>query len=266
MKTYLRISSVRKETNMTTTSRPVIVTQPFDAIHWTQYKSKLKVSRIPTGALDLNVDGRYVLGPLQGFGKLWQKTFCIKLKSSRLTTGEVMKTWKEHFSSFWPTWDHFYAPVTGIAPGEVVLINMIIPGDLPIGLPVSTGVVVVRSNEQSFTLMTSQGYMFAGWITFSTYEEKRVVLAQVQVVLRASDPLFELGFRLGANKAENIFWQHTLVALAAHFGVHEPVETHIVCLDPRVQWSRFWNVWQNAAIRTFIYRITRRLFIKRFMI
>ena len=240
---------------MTTASRPVIVTQPFDVIHWTQYNSTLKVSRIPTGALNLNVDGRHVLGPLQGFGQLWQKTFRIQLKSQRLTAGEVMRTWKEHFSSFWPTWDHFYAPTTGIAPGEVVLINMIIPGDLPIGLPISTGVVVVRSDEQSFTMMTPQGHMFAGWITFSTYEEKGVVFAQVQVVLRASDPLYELGFRFGASKAEDVFWQHTLVALAAQFGVHELVETLIVCVDPKVQWSQFWNIWQNAAIRTLLYRM-----------
>ena len=91
--------------------------------------------------------------------------------------------------------------MTGIAPGAVVLINMVISGDLAIGLPVSTGVVVVRSLENSLTLMTPQGHMFAGWITFSTYEEKGAVVAQVQVVLRASDPLYELGFRLGAGKA-----------------------------------------------------------------
>jgi hypothetical protein len=121
----------------------------------------------PTGALNLNVDGRHVLGPFQGFGQLWQKTFRIQLKGQRLTAREVMKTWKEHFSSFWPSWDHFYAPSTGIAPGGVVLINMTIPGDLPIGLPISTGVVVQRADEQSFTLMTPHGHMFAGWITFS---------------------------------------------------------------------------------------------------
>jgi hypothetical protein len=167
-----------------------------------------------------------------------------------------MKTWKEHFSSFWPTWDHFYAPMTGISPGVVVLINMIIPGDLPIGLPVSTGIVVVRSNENSFTLMTPQGHMFAGWITFSTYEEMGSVLAQVQVVVRASDPLYELGFRLGASKAENIFWQHMLVALATHVAEeYEPVETRIICIDPKMQWSQFWNIWQNAAIRTLLYHM-----------
>ena len=249
---------------MTITSRPIIVTQPLAVVHWTQHKPALKVPRTPTGALNLNVDGRHVLGSLQGFGQLWQKTFRIELKSRKLTAGEVMKTWKEHFSSFWPTWDHFYAPMTGIAPGAVVLINMVIPGDLAIGLPVSTGVVVVRSLENSLTLMTPQGHMFAGWITFSTYEEKGAVVAQVQVVLRASDPLYELGFRLGAGKAENIFWQHTLLALAAHFGEHfESVETHVVCLDTKVQWSQFWNIWQNAAIRTLLYRVVTLLLRRR---
>jgi hypothetical protein len=245
---------------MTTIPHPVIVTQPLDVINWTQCKPTLKVSRTPTGALNLNVDGRHVLGPLQGFGQLWQKIFRIKLKSQRLTAGEVMRVWKEQFSSFWPSWDHFYASATGIATGEVMLINMLIPGDLPIGLPVSTGVVVVRSNENSFTLMTPQGHMFTGWITFSTFEEKGGVLAQVQVVLRASDPLYELGFRLGASKAENIFWQHTLVTLAEHLGEEfEPVETVIMCLDPKVQWSQFWNIWQNAAIRTLLYYLLKLL-------
>jgi hypothetical protein len=241
---------------MTITFRPTMVTQPLDVVYWTQFKPTLKVPRTPRGALNLNVDGRHVLGPLQGFGQLWQKTFRIELRSCKLTAGEVMKTWKEHFSSFWPSWDHFYAPMTGIAPGAVVLINMVIPGDLAIGLPVSTGVVVVRSLENTFTLMTPQGHMFAGWITFSTYEEKGAVFAQVQVVVRASDPLYELGFRLGAGKAENIFWQHTLLALAALFGEHfESVETHVVCIDPRVQWSQFWNIWHNAAIRTLLYSL-----------
>jgi hypothetical protein len=243
-----------------TTNRPVTIEQPtiaqkWNVAKWTQYLSPLKVPRTPTGALNLNVDGRHVLGPFQGFGQLWQKTFRIQLKGQRLTAREVMKTWKEHFSSFWPTWDHFYVPSTGIAPGGVVLINMTIPGDHPIGLPISTGVVVLKADEQSFTLMTPQGHMFAGWITFSAYEREGVILAQVQLLLRASDPLYELGFRLGANNSENIFWQHTLVSLAAHFGVYEPVETNIMCLDAKVQWSQFWNIWQNAAIRTLLYRM-----------
>ena len=244
---------------MTTIPSSVTIAQPRKAARWTQPISPLKVPRTPTGALNLNVDGRHVLGPRQGFGQLWQKTFRVQFRNLRLTAEEVMQTWKEHFSMFWPAWDHFYAPSRGLARGDVALINMVIPGDLPVGLPISTGVVVLSADEHSFTFMTPQGHMFAGWITFSALEENGAVFAQIQVLLRASDPLYELGFRLGANKAENIFWQQTLVALAAHFGVHEPIETDVVCLDPRVQWAQFWNIWQNAAIRTLVYRVATLL-------
>src|SRR6266702_2096616 len=118
---------------MKTATQLATTAQPCDAAYWTQRISTLKVPRTPTGALNLNVDGRHVLSPLQGFGQLWQKTFRMQLKGQRLTAGEVIKTWKEHFSTFLPTWDHFYAPSTGIYPGEVVLINMVIPGDQPVG-------------------------------------------------------------------------------------------------------------------------------------
>jgi hypothetical protein len=85
--------------------RPQLTTiaQPYDAVYWTQHISTLKLPRTPTGALNLNVDGRHVLTPHQGFGQLWQKTFRIQLKGQRLTAGKVIKTWKEHFPKFWPT-------------------------------------------------------------------------------------------------------------------------------------------------------------------
>src|SRR2546428_3545883 len=148
-----------------------------------------------------------------------------------------------------------HKPLTGIAPGEVALINMLIPGDIPHGLPLSTGVLVLYADEESFTFMNPEGHMFAGWITFSAYEEDGCTVAQIELLVRANDPAYELGFRLGGSRSENKFWQYTLAAMAAHFGVVEPVQTHVVCIDPGVQWSQFWNIWQNAAIRTFLYRM-----------
>ena len=38
---------------------------------------------------------------------------------------------------------------------------------LPGKMKLSTGVMVLNADEESFTLMTPQGQMFAGWITFS---------------------------------------------------------------------------------------------------
>lgn len=47
--------------------------QPRDASYWSRQVSELKVLNVPSGALNLNVDGKQVVGPLQGFGKMWQK-------------------------------------------------------------------------------------------------------------------------------------------------------------------------------------------------
>lgn len=229
--------------------------QPRDAAYWARQSAMLKVARTPKEALNLNAEGRAALGPLQGFGQLWQKTFRVRLHGAQVKPTEVITTWKERFPQFWPPWDHFYKPLTGIAPGEVALINMLLPGDIPHGLPLSTGVLVLYADEESFTFMNPQGHMFAGGITFSAYEEDGCTIAQIQVLVRTNDLAYELGFRLGATKSEDRFWQYTLTALAAYFGVTEPVLTRVVCIDPRVQWSRFWNIWQNAAIRTTLYRL-----------
>jgi hypothetical protein len=75
------------------------------------------------------------------------------------------------------------------------------------------------------------------------YEEHAYTFAQIQLLVRANDPAYELGFRLGASWSESKFWQHTLAVLAGYFGVNEPVQTHVVCVDPRAQWSQFWNIW-----------------------
>ncbi len=114
-----------------------------DAAYWAENISTLRVARTPTGALNLNVEGQRLVGPLQGFGQMWQKTFRIRLEGASVTPTEVIKTWKEHSGTFWPKGNRFYAPLVGIAPGEVGLINMRIPGDLPIGLPLSTGVLAL---------------------------------------------------------------------------------------------------------------------------
>jgi hypothetical protein len=234
--------------------------QPRDAAFWAQQVSTLKVTGVSSQALNLNVEGRQVVGALQGFGQMWQKIYRVRLKGASVTPAEVIKVWKANFASFWPKWDHFYAPLTGIAPGEVAVINMLIPGDHPVGLPLSTGVLVLYADEESFTFMTPQGHTFAGWITFSAYEEEGDTVVQAQMLMRAFDIIYEIGFRLGATKAEDAFWQHTLKALAAHIGVDEPVEVSKNCLDPRVQWAQFWNVWQNGLIRTVLYKVATPIF------
>jgi hypothetical protein len=105
--------------------------------------------------------------------------------------------------------------------------------------------------------------MFAGMITFSAFEEDETTVAQVQALIRANDPLYELTFRLGfGHKTEDEFWQQTLRSLAKEFGVDGYVSQSVVLVDSKVQWSQAKNIWQNAAIRTALnlpVRLIRRL-------
>jgi hypothetical protein len=232
---------------------------------WALPVSKLKVEQMPAEAINLNVEGRQVVGPLQGFGQLWQKTYKVRLPGVQMTPGQVMLEWKKNFPKFWPPGNRFYPPLIGIAPGEVAVLNLSMPG----GMPLSTGMLVLYMDEVSFTMMTPQGHMESGWITFSAHEDAGVTVAQVQSIARANDPMYEVGFMIFAHKTQEQFWHYTLTALARHFGVEESkiqVELQKACVDTRWQWSQTKNIWHNAAVRTGIYvmmtpvRWLRRLF------
>jgi hypothetical protein len=221
-----------------------------DATHWAKQVSTLNVSEVPEGAVNLNVEGRRLTSPIQGFGKMWQKTYQVRLPAERVGPEELIATWKKRFPEFWPDGNMFYAPLTGIEPGEVALIGMTLPGKMKL----STGVMVLYADEESFTLMTPQGHMFAGWITFSATRAGEETVAQAQVLMRASDPIFELGLTFGGHRQEDRFWHHTLASVATHFGHPDAeVDTQVVCVDKRRQWSRWRNVWHSSAIRSTMY-------------
>ena len=221
-----------------------------DAGFWAQNVSTLQVGDVPEGAINKNVQGRRVTSPIQGFGKMWQKTYKVTVPGRSVTPKQVISTWKQKFPEFWPKGNAFYGPLTGIAPGEVAVLNLTMPGKLKL----STGVLVMYADDESFTLMTPEGHMFAGWITFSAYEGTEGTVAQAQVLMRASDPLYEVGLGMGGHRKEDKFWDATLTALAGHFGVKEPrVDTQLVCVDKKRQWSSARNVWKNSAIRSGMY-------------
>jgi hypothetical protein len=223
-----------------------------DAANWAKSVSTLSVEGGRAEAVQDNVTGRRVMSPIQGFGKMWQKTYRVRLDGATVGPREVIRTWKEHFPEFWPERNFFYGPLTGISPGEVAVLNLSMPGRLKL----STGVLVLYADEESFTLMTPQGHMFAGWITFSAFEKDGTTVAQAQVLMRANDPLYEMGLALGGHRKEDGFWEYTLQSLANHLGCFATVDTEVVCIDKRRQWSKAANVWHNSAIRSGMYMMT----------
>ena len=224
---------------------------------WAKPVDKLKVSELPAGALNLNVEGKHLTGPLKGFGQMWQKTYKVRLSDAAVTPAQLIQTWKENFPKFWPKGNRFYAPLTGMQPGDVAVLNLAGPGGLtaPGGAPIiSTGIMVIYADDVSFSFMTPEGHILAGMITFSAFEEEGATVAQVQALIRANDPLYELTFRLGVgHKTEDEFWHHTLRALAAHVGVNGQVQQRTSLVDPRMQWSEAKNIWHNSGIRTGLY-------------
>src|SRR5215212_2940919 len=123
-----------------------------------------------------------------------------------------------------------------------------------------SGVMVLYSDEESFTYMTPEGHPFSGWITFSAYEKADgVTTAQAHLLIRANDPLYELMMPLGLHKIEDRTWQRTLKNVAAHFGTNGEVETRVVCVDPKRQWRRYENIRYNALILSVLHAITAPL-------
>ena len=156
--------------------------------------------------------------------------------------------WKERFTTFWPKGQRFYAPLSGILPGEVALLEI---APVP-GAPVkfSTGVLVLYADDESFTFMTPEGHILSAWITFSARRDGDVTIAQAQALERPSDPFDELAYMLGGNRMNNRFWETTLRNLATAVGVATPVvDTQIVCIDKKRQW-RYWR--QRRQCRTIV--------------
>jgi hypothetical protein len=117
--------------------------------------------------------------------------------------------------------------------------------------------MVIYADDESFSFMTPQGHMFGGMITFSAERDAGITCAQVQALVRAGDPIYEIAFRLGLLKEEDHFWLQTLISLADFFGVHgEKPDLKIVLVDPKVQWAQAKNVWHNSAVRTGLHILT----------
>jgi len=214
---------------------------------WARPIERIMLSEIPEGAINMNVDGLKVAGPLQGFGRLWEKIFRIRLTGVNASPEEVVDAFKEHFPSFQPPQNRFFPTKAGIAPGEVVFINAHTPAGL-----ICTGVWVLYADKEAFTLMTPQGHPESGWVSFSAFEEHGCTVARIEAFARASDPLYEIGFNVMGSREHERIWTHVLESLAGHFGVPGWVRMDKSCVGDRLQWDRVVNIWYNAQIRTML--------------
>jgi hypothetical protein len=227
--------------------------------NWAKPIDRLKVDQVPSGAVNLNLDGREVMSPMQGFGPLWQKTYRVRLAGADVTPQQVVQVWKERFPEFQPADNRFIPSLAGVKPGEVLFISATVPAvpGLKVGVPVSAGVMVLYADDEMFTVMTPAGFPEAGWNTFSAYTEEDVTVAQVQSMARTNDPIYEFGFRfMGGARHQEETWAHVLSSLAKHFGVNGTVQTQLACLDARMQWRQAGNVFQNAMLHTMLYKLT----------
>jgi hypothetical protein len=224
-----------------------------DADSWAHPVDRLVATG--TGASIDTVTGRRVAGPVQGFGQMWQKTFSVRLEGVELSPEELVAHWREQFPAFWPKGARFYAPLSGIQPGEVALLEV---APLP-GSPVkmSTGVMVIYADREAFTFMTPEGHALSAWITFSAFRDGDVTVAQAQALERTADPFIELAYILGANRANDRFWDQALVNLAVSVGVIEPVViARKVCVDGHRQWRHARNLRFSPALTMATATIT----------
>ncbi len=214
---------------------------------WAKPISELFVPEMPKAARNLNVHGRRPMGPVHGFGRLCQKIFRLHIRDVTISPQEAIAEFKQNFPGFQPSYNHFYATPEGVQAGEIVLIDSITPGG-----PVSTGVMVVYADDQSFTFNTPQGHPECGFVSFSGHKNNDGTIVQILGLARASDPLYEAAFRLVGSKLQTRLWTHVLTSLALHLGVTPDITFDEEIVDKSLRWPQLANLYYNAQIRTLI--------------
>ena len=222
-----------------------------DIFGWAKNITRLKVTEKPEGAMNKNVNNRRVIGPLQGFGPLWEKQYLLNVNTTTAKPSEIITVLKQHFPEFQPPINRFYPLKQGITPGAIVLIDSRTPGGI-----VSTGVLVLYADDTSFSLMTPQGHPEAGWVTFTAKQKKQSVEVKIRGVASASDPFYEMAFRVAGSKLQERIWTHVLSSLASHLEVEDNVKKEKNVIDSKLNWSNAVNLWYNAQIRSLPYNIT----------
>lgn len=218
---------------------------------WAKAGSQFNVGTLPKEAININVEGKRVAGPVKGFGALWQKTYTARFAGARPDPKTVISEWRAHFGDFWPKGNRFFTEGSRVDPGAVAVLNL---SPAP-GATIVTGIMVLFADDEQFTFLTPEGHMFGAMITFTARvdEETSETVAEIQALIRANDPFMELVMALGGHAGENKHWEKTLINLAAHFGATATPTTKEVCVDRRLRWSEAGNIFSSSLIRSMLY-------------
>lgn len=194
------------------------------------------------------ISGRRVTGPMQGFGRLWQRTYTCPI-GRVATPQQAIAEWRAQLGDFWPKGNRFYGAIEGIRPGDVAPISMA----TGTGLRMNTGVLVLYADEESFSFPNPEGHMFASMITFSaSADEQQRTTLQVQVLIRPNDPIYELGLPV-MRRLEDRFWSATTRNLSARLGTPDPeVDVVSIVVDRKRLWRNAGNVRYNAGTRSVL--------------
>ena len=217
---------------------------------WARSLDHLTLAAVPPSAMNINVEGRRLAGPVQGFGRLWEKRYRLHLGQTDLAPSEIVAIWRAEFPDFWPEGNFLFPSANApIAPGTTALLNLSMPG----GLVLATGLMIIHADDTSFSFMTAEGHILSGWITFSCAKLGDSTYLEVHPLFRSADPLMEMGFRLGAARQEDRFWHESLIRFALRLGTHGDVAQRDVLHDDRVQWKHMANLRFSAALRSSAY-------------
>lgn len=222
-------------------------TTPIDTEYWGVAAARLTIPKFPSEAINMNIKGHRIVGPVDGFGALWQKRYRLPIVKPGLSPEKIISILKNEFPHFQPDYNHFYPGSRGIVPGEIIAIDSSTPGG-----PVSTGVMVLYADKESFTFITPQGHPESGWVTFSVERSGDALTVQILGLARANDPVYELAFRMVGSEMQIRIWRHVLESLAKYLEVPADVSVEARCIDPGLQWSQAGNIWYNAQARTIL--------------
>ena len=239
-------SEEAKRLDVTGESAPAV--KRGTVVYWAKPVDRLRVTKVTGSVSTLNVEGRRTVGPIRGFGQMWEKTYELRFPDAKKKPVEIVATTKENFVRFQPPQNNFYPSPAGITAGEIVLIRSSV-----LGVPILTGVLVSYADDVSFTFMTPQGHPESGWVTFRVFTEANITVCQIQGLARANDPIYEIAFRLHGSKFQEQTWMHVLESLAKHLDVKGSLTMKKRLIAPNLQWSQAGNIRYNAQLWTLGY-------------